>query len=183
MLTLQEKRPVFLEWICSVLVILGLALLTGCYESAVPLAPREQATVDSSLFGMWLMMEQDEAAATRMRIAPYDAHSYYVEFCCGDFARGRAEAVPLRAHLVSVDSVTFVNAQSLVEDAAPFLFFRFTLVEEGVLSLRPVGSYVFAGRSFATSTSLYYFLKGNLGHQHLYLDEELRFEKVAGVGT
>lgn len=163
----------------TVLLLLTFALLTcGCYESSVPLAPRETAAVDSSLFGTWLVLgQEDEQAPTHIRIRPYDAHSYEVTFCCADLLESHMEADVLRVHLVLVDSVALANVQNLREDAAPYLFFGVDRSDDGVLTLRPVASCLFAGTSLSTSEALYSFVQARLGHERLYLDEALRFKK------
>lgn len=161
-------------------VFLAFAWLAGgCYESSVPLAPLEQAAIDSSLFGTWLLADQkDEQAPTRMRIQPYDAHSYYVEFCCADVLQDRTEADQLRAHTVRVGDVDFANVQDLETDEAPYLFFRYERSDEGVLTLTPVADCLFADTMLATSAALYDFMRAHLQHERLYFSETLRFRKV-----
>ena len=69
----------------------------------------------------------------------------------------------LRAHIVSVDSVAFANVQSLDQDDAPYLFFRYALSADSILTLRSVAACLFAETAFPTSEALSAFVQHHLG--------------------
>ncbi len=154
------------------LVLLTAFLLGACYESRVPLASSKDSTIDQNLIGKWRgklkrAVIQDEVPA-ELLILQFNHNEYYVKYQVGK--SGKVDHHNLRAYIVMVDGVPFINVQnldSLKEDERTFIFFRYSVSEDSVLTLKMVSD-SFVKTNFRTSDKLYKFIEKNLNNEKLY---------------
>ena len=162
--------------------------LGGCYESKVPMASSVGSTIDLNLVGRWkTIATEDNSTPANMLVLKFNDDEYYVKYQEGkDVIRYRAY---LRAYLVMVDGVPFINVQPIAEEALDkrghielpkedertFFFFRYSLSKDDMLTLKMVSD-DFIKTKFKGSKELYEFIKKNLKNEKIY-DEPLRFKR------
>ena len=65
----------------SIALGIGALLLSGCYQSAVPLGPPDRGTIDPALVGTWTCVDPKDASNTAtVTSVAFDAHQYFVEW-------------------------------------------------------------------------------------------------------
>jgi len=171
----------------KVCLVLAIAFaLGGCYESKVPMASSEGSTLDPNLVGRWkAIVTEDDTTPAEMLILKFNDNEYYVRY------QEEEEVTRCRAYMVMVDGVPFINLQLIAveeldkkghirflkEDERTFLFFRYSLSKDDVLTLKMVSD-DFVKTEFKSSKALYEFIKKNLKNEKLYV-EPFRFIKTS----
>ena len=158
----------------SVSLTLTLALmlsLCGCYVSKVPMASSANSDLDPNLIGKWeKIVTEKDPTPVEMLVLQFNDNEYYAEY------RDANELLRFRAYIVRVGEVPFINVQNIEGDERSFIFVRYSVGEDGVLTLRELSN-DFVKSEFETSEKLYDFIKNNLKEDQLY-DETGRFKRT-----
>lgn len=164
----------------SILLLLAILLISGCYESTVPLAPRSTATVDSVYLGRWVQTATDTSTTPmHLVVEAADAHAYALDVCCADLPNLPPDTTRLQAFLTPVGDVTFANVMPVESDSLYYLF-RIDAATDSTIALRPVGQQLFDYPP-TTSDTLYAFVQRHLDDDRLYMDEALYFERARPI--
>ena len=118
-------------------VLVSLALLGGCYESATPLGPAERGMVNPDLLGTWSCREATkEAKAATLLVMGFDSSRYYLEW------RDKDETTRWAAHSSIVGGALLHNVKELKADGrdAQWVFMRALTPTESQLHLALVKS-------------------------------------------
>jgi hypothetical protein len=115
------------------LVLVSLALLSGCYQSSEPLGSPDQSQLDSKLVGTWICRSAnpDSKEEATLRVMPFDERQYYVEWADGD------ELTRYRAYSSQINGITLVNIRELVAPLGGdrWAFVGYHLAQDGSLRL------------------------------------------------
>ena len=168
------------------LLICSLLLLTGCYESAVPIAEPGAASLDHSLQGTWVPTEpSDDAPDARFWVAAFNEHEYLIEMCCDEDlevdGRENDGRVFFRAFLSDVESRQFVNVQIVgTPPDEEQTFFLYRLEREGTdsLALHPLSDDALEAAAPETSEALFELVRANGADPAFYGDDVLRLRRV-----
>jgi hypothetical protein len=120
-----------------ILALLGLVLTTGCpFGSDVPLGSPGAGSLDPQLRGHWVWVIWDEHRLLEIDALPFNKDEYYFEIREKDKKVER-----YRAYTVRIGGVPFLNAIKITDDATrhSFIFARYSVGQDGALSLRFVG--------------------------------------------
>jgi len=162
------------------LLLIGMTLWSGCYESTVPLSASAEASIDSTLIGIW---EEWPSASDRhpdrFLVLPFNEHEYYVEWTT--FEKDSSETARLRVYTTAIEGIWFANAQQIDLDGdRDYMFFRYDIENENQLMLRTIDqNYVEdqGGKHFETSEALRDFFRRHLLNEKLY-DEPAILRRV-----
>jgi hypothetical protein len=154
-----------------VFLVLAIAsILCGCYESIVPMASSKHSYIEPDLIGKWKkIVTADDATPADMLVLNFNDKEYYVKY------QDEKDVTRYRAYIVTVKGVPFINAQFIERDERPFVFFRYSLSKEGVLTLRIING-DFVKTKFRSSREFYKFIKKHLQLDELY-GEPVRFKR------
>ena len=132
----------------SALLVL-LAPLAACYQSAVPLGPPERATIDRALVGSWSCVDPKDASNRAVVISvPIDRHRYDIEW-----REDPDHVTRYRAYATRIGSEALLN----VEEVSPartgprFVFLRATATAGGGLSMAVVQEDALKGQTGAAA--------------------------------
>jgi len=155
--------------------------LTGCYDSEVPMAPVRDAVFDAKLIGKWKQIDTKDDETSHMVILNFNDREYFVRFKLmekKDWSVS-AEVYLCRAYTIMVDGVAFFNVQyisSNEKDKRPFMFFRYSISKDGILTWRWINNNLIKTKIKA-SKELYVFIKKNMNNEKLY-GKPLKFKKL-----
>ena len=116
--------------------------LAGCYESKVPMASSDDSVIDESLVGQWKELSESAGISADMTVLKFNHNEYYARY--GD---GKS-IIHCRAYIVIVDGQAFINAQNIKDsddNQRTFVFFRYSLADDGFLTLRMAGTLCVTG--------------------------------------
>jgi len=116
-------------------IVLSLAFLTGCHESATPLGPAERGMVNSELLGTWSCRDSaNEANVATLLVMAFDSSRYYLEW------RDKDEATRWAAHSSIVGGALLHNVRELKPDGrdTKWVFMRALTPTESQLLLAVV---------------------------------------------
>lgn len=154
------------------LLVLFFLLLAGCYDSEVPLAPVNEAVFDAKLIGRWkaIGLEHDEAA--KMVILNFNDREYFIQHNLWEKRDWsvRSEVYLCRAYTIMMDGAAFCNVQYISSDEKekrPFMFFRYSFSEDGILTWRWVSNDLIK-KKIKSSKDLFAFIKKNKNNEKLY---------------
>ena len=152
-------------------LILVIAFVLGsCYESKVPMASSKDSYIEPNLIGKWKkVVTADDATPADMLVLNFNDKEYYVKY------QDEKDVTRYRAYIVTVKGVPFINAQFIERDERPFVFFRYSLSKDEVLTLRIISG-DFIKTEFRSSKELYKFVKKHLHIEKLY-GEPVRFKR------
>jgi hypothetical protein len=126
-------------------VLLLAAVLSACYQSAVPLGPAERGTIDRALIGSWSCVDPKDASNRAVVTSvPIDRHRYDIEW-----REAPDHVTHYRAYATRVGSEALLN----VEEVGParteprFVFLRARPVPGGGLSIALVQEDALKGRT------------------------------------
>jgi hypothetical protein len=140
----SATRPAFLLPLLLVLVPLA-----GCYQSAVPLGPRDRGTIDRALVGSWSCVDpKDPSNRAVVTSTPADRHTYDIEWreAPDHVTRYRAYATPLgKEALLNVEEVGAARTDTR------FVFLRARPTAGGGLSIAVVEEDALKGKTGATA--------------------------------
>ncbi|MBP7865046.1 MAG: hypothetical protein KA419_03780 [Acidobacteria bacterium] len=149
-------------------LLLPLVLLTGCYDSPVPLSA-PALPVDARLPGNWIQTAPADAPnAYRLVIRKYSEREYLVLFSEGDASPSVA-----RGYLTDVSGVRMMNLQN-IDSAEPkdrdFIFFRYDVEPGGGLRVRILSDDhpALHDRRFATAAQLRAVVARHLKEDNLF---------------
>ncbi len=163
------------------LVLTIFLFLTGCYDSEVPMAPVRDAVFDAKLIGKWKQIDTKDDETSHMVILNFNDREYFVRFKLmekKDWSVS-AEVYLCRAYTIMVDGVAFFNVQyisSNEKDKRPFMFFRYSISKDGILTWRWINNNLIKTKIKA-SKELYVFIKKNMNNEKLY-GKPLKFKKL-----
>ena len=163
------------------LVLTIFLFLTGCYDSEVPMAPVRDAVFDAKLIGKWKQIDTKDDETSHMGILNFNDREYFVRFKLmekKDWSVS-AEFYLCRAYTIMVDGVAFFNVQyisSNEKDKRPFMFFRYSISKDGILTWRWINNNLIKTKIKA-SKELYVFIKKNMNNEKLY-GKPLKFKKL-----
>ena len=163
------------------LVLTIFLFLTGCYDSEVPMAPVRDAVFDAKLIGKWKQIDTKDDETSHMVILNFNDREYFVRFKLmekKDWSVS-AEVYLCRAYTTMVDGVAFFNVQyisSNEKDKRPFMFFRYSISKDGILTWRWINNNLIKTKIKA-SKELYVFIKKNMNNEKLY-GKPLKFKKL-----
>ncbi|MFB3132933.1 MAG: hypothetical protein ACE10K_10475 [Rhodothermales bacterium] len=156
-------------------------VLCGCLESEVPLSSSDQSIIDPRLIGRWELIETEEdEGPAGMLVLQFNDHEYYVEYYYerDDGTVEFPDTLRFRAYTTPIDGALFANLQCIGCDERTFIFYRYAVSEDGLLTVRAVEEELFKSATVETSEALYAFVKENLDKEALYDEEEGQFRKV-----
>lgn len=122
-------------WVLA-LPLVSVIGLTGCpFESSVPLGEPRSGALDPRLLGAWQHAQAD-GTISNFVLLPFNSAEYYVELREDEKERER-----YRAYLVTVGGEQFLNINQVKAETTPgpFVFARYSISEDDVLTLRFVG--------------------------------------------
>jgi hypothetical protein len=162
------------------LVLTIFLLLTGCYDSEVPMAPVEEAVFDSKLLGRWKAINLEDDAAAKMVILNFNDREYFIKHRLWEKRDWsvRSEVYMCRAYTIMVDGVAFCNVQYISSNEKgkrSFMFFRYSFSKDGILSWQWVSNDLIK-KKIKSSKDLYTFIKKNMDNDKLY-GKPLKFKK------
>ncbi|MFI5165629.1 MAG: hypothetical protein ACHQQS_03335 [Thermoanaerobaculales bacterium] len=122
-------------WVLA-LPLVSVIGLTGCpFESSVPLGEPRPGTLDARLLGEWQHAQAD-GTISNFALLPFNSAEYYVEL-----RENEQEQERYRAYLVTVGGEQFLNINQVKAERTPrpFVFARYSISKDDVLTLRFVG--------------------------------------------
>jgi len=163
------------------LVLTIILLLAGCYDSEVPMAPVRDAIFDAKLIGKWKQIDTKDDETSHMVILNFNDSEYFVRFETMEKRNWSVstDVYLCRAYTILVDGVAFCNVQyisSNKKDKRPFMFFRYFLSKDGILTWRWIKNDLIKTK-IKTSKELYKFIKKNMNNEELY-GKPLKFKKL-----
>ncbi len=148
--------------VCGVLV-LGLMLCAGCYESDYPLGKADP--MDPAYVGNYTTGEKDNAGAIVIR--NFDGKQYYVEMPSKD-----GDAMRFSGYASQISGVTFANLRLLTEDGSlskNYLIMRVSLSDDhSQLTMRNLNSDFFKDKNIDSSNTLRKVIEDNLSNDAMY---------------
>jgi len=130
------------------LVIAFFLLLTGCYDSEVPMAPVKDAVFDAKT-----MEKRNWSVSTDVYLCrAYTIMVDGVAFC----------------------NVQYISSNK--KDKRPFMSFRYSFSKDGILTWRWISNDLIKTK-IKTSKELYGFIKKNMNNEKLY-GKPLKFKKL-----
>lgn len=147
-------------------VLVFVAIVSGCYESKVPIASSENSSIDLQLLGSWKSEHPETQTSEKLLFLKFNDHEYFAEYLEHD----EDDVERFRAYKVMVDDIPFLNAQNIGEqedDEKSYSFFRYSFSEDGELILKMVSS-DFVKTEFNTSQELFGFIKTHVNDEKLY---------------
>lgn len=144
----------------------------GFYSSGVPLSSSKRSRIDSNLLGNWrqIEMQDQEEPPIDIRFIKFNQREYVL---ISPDTNDDGWSI-MRAYIVNLKGVLFLNLQSLEEDERVFLFCRYSISVDKVLTLKLVGKKLFK-KEYKSSKKLNKFIKKNLKNSELY-NMELKFK-------
>jgi len=151
------------------LVLTIILLLAGCYDSEVPMAPVRDAIFDAKLIGKWKQIDTKDDETSHMVILNFNDSEYFVRFETMEKRNWSVstDVYLCRAYTILVDGVAFCNVQyisSNKKDKRPFMFFRYFLSKDGILTWRWIKNDLIKTK-IKTSKELYKFIKKNMNNE------------------
>ena len=165
----------------ATMVMTVLFIITGCYESKVPMAPAKDAVFDAKLIGRWKAIDLEDDVAAKIVILKFNDREYFVKHKVFEKRNlsVSADVYLCRAYTIMVDGVAFCNVQyisSHEKDKRPFMFFRYSFSKDGILTWRWISDDLIKTK-IKTSEELYKFIKKNMNNKKLY-GKSLKFKKL-----
>ena len=160
----------------SLVPFLPLALLlalSGCFETAYSLGPREQAAVDPAYCGDWVVKDRDnptESSNVRIVIRNLDGRQYYVEWIEAGKDGEPDKSQRMLGFTADVKGTTFAHLRDLPADGSipdKHLVMRVG-VRDGTLTLRNLSKEFFEGRAIASDADLRRIVEENLDNEAMY---------------
>lgn len=167
--------------LAAVAALLSVLILTGCYESKVPLSV-PGIPVDARLLGNWVQTSPADAKNPyRLLIRKYNPREYLVLFAEGDEAPSVA-----RGYLSDMNGVKLMNLQNIDSAEARdrgYLFFKCAFEPDGGLRVRILSDDhpALHERKFTTTAQLRAVVLRHLKEENLF-GTPLVFKPDPGVG-
>jgi hypothetical protein len=145
------------------------------------MSPVRDAVFDAKLIGKWKQIDTKDDETSHMVILNFNDREYFVRFKLmekKDWSVS-AEVYLCRAYTIMVDGVAFFNVQyisSNEKDKRPFMFFRYSISKDGILTWRWINNNLIKTKIKA-SKELYVFIKKNMNNEKLY-GKPLKFKKL-----
>ncbi len=111
------------------------AFVTGCpYEADTSLGEPKEA-LDTRLLGVWTTTDAESEESSQIRVERNGDSEYAIEI-----PDDEGETTKMRAFIVTVEGEPFLNISEVKSDGSkqPFVFGRYTISEDGELTLRLV---------------------------------------------
>lgn len=181
MLNIDKKKGLF----HGMLLLAGL-LLTGCYDSTIPISPAEDAQLDERISGRWIATDpNNEAQSVSIMALPFDDHQYYIEYCCDSGEMPGApvsevDTLRFRMHTSWVEGTAFANLYLLHDNEDQlYIYMRYTVSDDGELIMQTLAEDLF-DEDLETSQALYDFIRQHLDNEKLYMEDEsdMIFRKI-----
>ena len=159
------RRPTLLAT-----ALIGLLTLLGCYETAIELAPVEQAKVEKAYLGTWSFTWKDDdslkgATATVLNL---DGKQYFVEWA--EFPPdGKRDVTRYRAIIVPVQGASFAQLSPITDELPDKHVIMRAELKDGKLRLRNLNQKFFEG--VTTIEQLRQQLSHNLEDERMYEGE------------
>lgn len=121
--------------------LFAILFFTGCNDSAVPLGPVEEATIDHRLTGFWEPIESsfdtNNEEAAYLVIVPFNEHEFYVGAYESPVASPE-ETLNLRGFITPFEGRYFVNIQPLTGEEEPenYLIYEIEITDNNILTTR-----------------------------------------------
>jgi hypothetical protein len=156
-----------------------LAVVSGCFESKVPMASSDNSKIEPKLTGTWVQAGDKAKKETPwgIKVAKFNKHEYFISF--GEVGK---DAALTRAWSVAVGNVQVMqtmNVQSIEDDERTFLFFKYAIGADGALRVQILdgGSPLLKGKEFKTSAEFMGFMEKNIDDKTLF-GEPMLFKKT-----
>ena len=150
------------QLLCGVLV-LGLMLCAGCYESDYPLGKPDP--MDPAYVGNYTGGEKD--AASKITIRNFDGKQYYVDVPTKD-----GDALRFAGYTSEIGGITFANLRLLTDDGSlskTYLIMRVSLSDDhATLTMRDLNSDFFKDKNIDSSNTLRKVIENNLNNDAMY---------------
>ena len=163
-----------------VIIVLSILVLQNCidlglYVSDFPLAAPESAEKVPGITGIWekISEKSDETGINTLEFILFNKSEYIIR--SGD----NVENSLLRVFSINIAGTPFLNIQDLSETEKKFVFCKYSISEERVLTLHFVGDTILKSDTPATSKKLRKFIKNHINDPALFNDEmKFSFTKI-----
>jgi len=163
-----------------VVFILSLLVMQSCidlgiYVSDFPIASPGSAEKARGIMGIWekISDKSDENGINTLEFILFNDSEYVIR--SGD----NIEKSLLRAFSTTIAGTPFLNIQDLSETEKKFVFCKYTISEEKVLTLHFVGDTIFKSAKPSTSKKLKKFIKNHINDPALFNNEmKFSFTKI-----
>ncbi len=164
-----------MRYIKHLVLVLLVIPLCGCpLTSRYPLGNREDALVDSRLFGTWKTIGKEGAEAGYLRIFQFNDREMYLE------AQGERDNTISRSriYVTVVDNVPIINHQEIkhYKVEGDYAYLKYAVADDGTLSLWVLTSNLSTLTKFGQD-QLYKYVRENVRNDKLY-DKLGDFRKI-----
>lgn len=135
------------------------------------MAEAKKSLIDQRLLGSWEQIKKENETGNELK-SSFEVIRFNENELIFKTNNGRNNNI-IRAFTVYVKGTPLLNMQNIDEDRE-YIYGRYTVTGDGVLTLEFVANDLFEGRKIKSSKELYKFIKKNFKNKKLF-DPELTF--------
>ena len=162
----------------AVLLLAGVCVLAGCYETDQEVGPRDRAKVDPRFVGDWEFRDPQATSSTTLLVRNFNDREYYLEWSdAGASQRQRASSFVAEVGGVSIAHVREITADGTLP--AKHFLLRADLTADGRLTLRYLNHMFFEDKDVTTSPKLRKVVEANLANDAMYHEQTFTGVRLA----